>query len=157
MTTAEILAYADHLEIVVQGKHIAHHSRSFDRKQKIENPEHRQSLLNRTPQFKMQRIYQLLTALHPNVARFLTQAEAEGQDPHQIAYELFKILLATSKTTFLAAIQEATRMKIHKSRYVQSLLGTDASRPPHPVHPQNPTLLTLTYERRSLKDYDDLI
>ncbi len=155
--TGEILAYADHLEILVQGKHIAHHPRSFDRKQKIENPQHRQALLNRTPHFKMQRIYQLLTGLHPKVAQFLTRAEAEGQDPHQTAYELFKILRSTSKTTFLAAVQEATQMKIHKTRYVQSLLGADASRPPHPVHPQNPTLLTLTYERRSLKDYDDLI
>jgi transposase len=156
-TTAEILAYADHLEIVVRGKHIAHHPRSFDRKQKIENPQHRPSLLNRTPQFKMQRIYQLLTAMHPQVSHFLKQAEAEGQDPYQTGYELFKILLTTSKTTFLAAVQEANQMKIHKTRYVQSLLGSDASRPPHPVHPQNPTLLTLTYERRSLKDYDDLV
>jgi transposase len=156
-TTAEILAYADHLEIVVRGKHIAHHPRSFDRKQKIENPQHRQSLLNRTPHFKMQRIYQLLTGMDPNVAQFLKQAEEEGQAPHQTAYELFKILVTTSKTTFLAAVREALQLKIYKTRYVQSLLGSDASRPPHPVHPQNPTLLTLTYERRSLRDYDDLI
>jgi hypothetical protein len=39
-TTAEILAYADHLEIVVQGKHIANHPRSWEQKQKIENPNH---------------------------------------------------------------------------------------------------------------------
>jgi hypothetical protein len=155
--TAEILAYADHLEIVVRGKHIAHHPRSFDRKQKIENPQHRQSLLNRTPQFKRQRIYQLLAAMDPRVAHFLKQAEEEGQAPFQTAYELFKILLTTSKTTFLAAVREATQLKVYKSRYVQSLLSSDASRPPHPVHPQNPSLLTLTYERRSLRDYDDLI
>jgi len=156
-TTAEILACADHLEIVVRGKHIAHHPRSFDRKQKIENPQHRQSLLIRTPHFKMQRIYQLLTGMDPNVAHFLKQAEEEGQAPYPTAHELFKILLTASKTTFLAAVREATQMKVYKTRYVQSLLGSDASHPPHPVHPQNPTLLTLTYERRSLRDYDDLI
>jgi hypothetical protein len=156
-TTAEILAYADHLEIVVRGKHIARHPRSFERKQKIENPQHRQSLLSRTPHFKMQRMYQLLTGMDPNVALFLKQAEEEGQDPYPTAHELFKILLTASKTTFLAAVREATQMKAFKTRYVQSLLGTDASHPPHPVHPQNSTLLTLTYERRSLRDYDDLI
>jgi transposase len=154
--TAEILAYADHLEIVVRGKHIARHPRSFERKQKIENPQHRQSLLNRTPHFKMQRIYQLLTGMDPHVAHFLKQAEEEGQDPYPTAHELFKILLTASKTTFLAAVREATQMKAYKTRYVQSLLGSGASHPPHPVHPQNPTLLTLTYERRSLRDYDDL-
>ena len=157
LTPAQILAYADHLEIVVRGKHIAHHPRSFERNQKIENPQHRQSLLNRTPHFKRQRIYQLLTGMDPKVAYFLKQAEEEGQDPHQTGYELFRILVTTSKTTFLAAVREATQMKTYKTRYVQSILGSDSSRPPHPVHPQNPTLLTLTYERRSLKDYDDLI
>ena len=156
-TTAEVLAYADHLEIVVRGKHIANHPRSWEQKQKIENPKHRQSLLNRTPHFKMQRIYQLLTGMDPKVAHFLKQAEEEGQEPYQIGYELFRILLTTSKTIFLAAVREATQLKIYKTRYVQSLLGSDLSRPPHPVHPQNPTLLTLTYERRSLRDYDDLI
>src|SRR3990170_3979301 len=156
-TTAEVLAYADHLEIVVRGKHIANHPRSWEQKQKIENPKHRQSLLNRTPHFKRQRIYQLLTAMDPKVAHFLKQAEEEGQEPYQIGYELFRILLTTSKTIFLAAVREAIQLKIYKTRYVQSLLGSDLSRPPHPVHPQNPTLLTLTYERRSLRDYDDLI
>jgi hypothetical protein len=155
--TAQILAYADHLEIVVRGKHIAHHPRSFDRKQKIENPQHRPSLLNRTPQFKMQRIYQLLNGMDPSVALFLKQAEEEGQAPYPTAHELFKILLTASKTTFLAAVREAAQMKVYKTRYVHSLLGSDPSRPPHPVHPQNPSLLTLTYERRSLRDYDDLI
>ena len=105
----------------------------------------------------MQRIYQLLTGMDPNVAHFLKQAEEEGQAPHQTGYELFKIPVTSSKTTFLAAVREATQMKAYKTRYVQSLLGTDASHPPHPVHPQNSTLLTLTYERRSLRDYDDLI
>jgi len=156
-TTAEVLAYADHLEIVVRGKHIANHPRSWQQKQKIENPKHRQSLLNRTPHFKRQRIYQLLTAMDPKVAHFLKQAEEEGQEPYQIGYELFRILLTTSKTIFLAAVREAIQLKIYKTRYVQSLLGSDLSRPPHPVHPQNSTLLTLTYERRSLRDYDDLI
>ena len=156
-TTAEVLAYADHLEIVVRGKHIANHPRSWEQKQKIENPKHRQSLLNRTPHFKRQRIYQLLTGMDPKVAHFLKQAEEEGQEPYQTGYELFRILLTTSKTIFLAAVREATQLKIYKTRYVQSLLGSDLSRPPHPVHPQNPTLLTLTYERRSLRDYDDLI
>ena len=155
--TAEILAYSDHLEIVVRGKHIAHHPRSFERNQKIENPQHRQTLLNRTPHFKMQRIYQLLTRMDPKMDHFLKQAEEEGQDPYQTGYELFRILLTTSKTTFLAAVREAIQLKIYKTRYVQSILGSDPSHLPHPVHPQNRTLLTLTYERRSLKDYDDLI
>lgn len=156
-TTAEILASPDHLEIVVKGKHIANHPRSLERKQKIENPQHRQSLLNQTPHFKRQRIYQLLRGMDPKVTHFLRQAEEEGQDPYQTGYELFRILVTPSKTTFLAAVREAAQRKIYKTRYVLSLVGSDPSRPSHPVHPQNPALLTLAYERRSLKDYDELI
>jgi len=154
---AQVLVYPHHLEIVVRGKHIARHPRSFDRQQKIENPQHRLTLLNRSPHFKVQRIYQLLTAMDPQAAHFLKQAEEEGQAPDQTAHELFKILLSTSKTTFLAAVRQAVQLKVYKTRYVQSLLTPQVSRPPHPIQPQDPSLLTLNYERRSLRDYDELI
>ena len=155
--SGEILAYPDHLEILVQGKPIASPLRSFERNQTLENPKHRQSLLNQTPHFKRQRIYQLLTHLDQPVANFLHEAEQEGQDPYQTAYELFQILKANSKTIFLSAIREAHRLKVYKTRYLQNLLHPATPHPPAPVHPQNPQLLTITYERRSLKDYDDLI
>lgn len=156
-TTAEVLAYPDHLEIMVKGKHIAYHPRAFTKKQKIENPQHRQALLRQTPNFKRQRIYQLLKAMDPSLALFLSQAEQEGQNPYQTSYELFKILTTTSKTTFLAAVKEANQLKIYKTSYLHSLLSLKPSTPAHPVSPQNQNLLTLTYERRSLRDYDELI
>jgi hypothetical protein len=58
--------------------------------------------------------------MDPKVAHFLKQAEEEGQEPYQTGYELFRILLTTSKTTFLAAVREAIQLKVYKTRYVQS-------------------------------------
>lgn len=95
--------------------------RSFDRNQKIENLQHRQSLLNRTSHFKMQRIYQLLTRMDPQKDQFLKQTEAEGQDPYQTGYELFRILVTASRKAFLAAVREAIQPKIYKTRYVRTL------------------------------------
>jgi transposase len=153
----ELLLYPDQVEIWVKGKRIASHPRSFDRKQKIEHPTHRERLLQITPHFKAKRIYQLMNRMDKNVTSFLDEAEAEGQDPMDVAYELFKLLTQTSKAVFLSAIREANGLKVYKVKYLQSLLQPSHHRPDQPVHPQNHQLLTITYAGRSLKDYDNLI
>ena len=155
--SCELLAYPDQVEIWAKGKCIASHPRSFDRKQKIEHPTHRERLLQITPHFKAKRIYQLMNRMDKSVSSFLQEAEAEGQDPMEVAHELFKFLTQTSKAVFLSAIREANGLKIYKVKYLQSLLQPCQGRPNQPVHPQNPQLLSIHYTGRSLKDYDNLI
>jgi cytochrome P450 len=136
---------------------VALHPRSFDRKQKIEHPSHRERLLQITPHFKAKRIYQLMNRMDKSVTSFLDESEAEGQNPMEVAHELFKLLTQTSKAVFLSAVREANGLKVYKVKYLQSLLQPSHHRPDQPVHPQNPQLLTITYAGRSLKDYDNLI
>ena len=136
---------------------MASHPRSFDRKQKIEDPSHREKLLQITPHFKAKRIYQLMNRMDQSVASFLGEAEADGQDPMEVAHELFKLLTQNSKAVFLSAVREANGLKVYKVKYLQSLLQPRRVDPDQPVHPQNPQLLTITYPGRSLKDYDNLI
>ena len=155
--SCELLVYPDQVEIWVKGKRVALHPRGFDRKQKIEHPTHRERLLQITPHFKAKRIYQLMNRMDKSVASFLQEAEAEGQDGMEVAYDLFKLLTQTSKAVFLSALREANGLKIYRVKYLQSLLQPCPGRPDQPVHPQNPHLLTITYSGRSLKDYDDLI
>jgi len=152
----EILAYPDHIQICVKDRKIATHPRSFERKQKIEHPTHRERLLQITPHFKAKRIYELIKGMDKSVSLFLQEAESDGQNPMEVAYDLFKLLTQSSKAMFLSAVREANGLKICKVRYLQSLLQPSRSREDHPVHPQNPHLLTITYPGRSLKDYDDL-
>ena len=73
------------------------------------------------------------------------------------AYDLFKLLKQVSKAMLLSAVREANRMKIFKTRYVQSLLQVLQPLPPTPLYPQEPRLLEIDYERRNLKDYDELL
>jgi transposase len=152
----DILAYPQHIEIAVRGRKIAVHPRTFKKKTKIETPSHREKLLEITPHFKQQRIYQLMKAMDQNIEQFLNYAEEEGQDPLVVAYGLFKLLKGSAKETLISAVKEAFGNKIYKLTYVQSLLLPSGYQQ-NPVHPQDAGLLNIDYEGRNLSDYDELI
>jgi hypothetical protein len=107
----------------VQGKKIATHNRVFDRKQKIEHPSHREKLLNITPHFKYQRMYQLLKSMDKNIEHFLKRAEQEGQYPLEISYELFKLLKGIARETLISAVKTAISIDTYRVTYIQGLLG----------------------------------
>jgi len=153
----EIFAYPDHIEVMIKGNRIALHRRSFNRKEKIEDPTHRETLLRMTPRFKSQRIYQLMDQMDPALHQFLQETGQKGQNPLDIAYDFFKLLKHASKAMLLSAVREANRIGTFKIRYVQSLLQVPQPQPPNPLFPQESKLLDIDYERRSLKDYDELL
>jgi len=155
--SCEVLALSESLEIMVKGRKVATHRRLFQRKEKSEHPSHREKLLERTPHFKYQRILALMKGMGNEVEHFLREAEQEGEDPVACAYQLFQLLLGISKEMLLSVIREANSLKVHKIRYIQSLLQPRGSREAHPVSPQDQKLLEITYKGRKLDDYDDLI
>jgi transposase len=151
---ATILAYPDHLEILVGDRKVAHHPRSFARSQKLEHPSHREQLLERTPHGKYERILRLMSHMGKEIASFLTRAEAEGEDPHAIAYGFFKLLKVCSKEMLLSAVREANSLNSIRLSYVESLLAP-RGREDVAVYPRNASLLDIAYEKRELTDYDD--
>jgi len=155
-TPCDIFVYPGHIEITVKGRKIAVHSRTFKKKTKIENPAHRERLLEITPNFKHQRIYQLMRAMDKNIEQFIVCNQQEGQDPLAVAYGLFKLLKGNAKETLISAVKEALTGKIYKAAYVQSLLQPSGYQD-NPVHPQDTGLLSIDYEGRDLSDYDELI
>ena len=153
----EILALPDSVEVLVSGRRVAVHRRLFGRNEKVELPGHREGLLLRSPRTKFQRIYELVAGLGPEIRSFLENARAEGEDPVQAAYVMFRHLRGISKETLLSAVCEANSLKVHKIKYVHSLLESSGAKEPPTVRPQDERLLELTYENRNLDDYDDLI
>jgi hypothetical protein len=151
-----IRAFPDHLEIVIEQKIIARHARLFTQGKTAEHPIHRERLLAVTPHYKYQRIERLMRSINPAIDQFLEHAAKEGQDVFQVAYELFKLLKGVAKETLISAVRTALEINVHKASYIQSLLRPGAS-PAHPVHPQDSALLQITYQGRSLHDYDDLL
>jgi hypothetical protein len=75
----------------------------------------------------------------------------------EMAYGFFKLLKHVSKAMLLSAVREANRIGTFKIRYVQGLLQIPQPQPPNPVFPQESKLLEIDYERRNLKDYDELL
>ncbi len=148
--------YPRYLEVIVNNRKVATHQRSFLKHQTIEHPSHRERLLAMTPNFKYQRICQLMTRMDKEVALFLKRAEGEGEDPMTAAYELFKLLKGMSKHTLLSAVREANKLGTFKVAYIKNLLQPAGTKD-HPVYPQDNNLLAITYERSDLARYDELI
>jgi transposase len=155
--SCEITAYPDHLEMYHKGRRIAVHKRIILRNQKIENPLHREKLIRITPNYKYQRIYQLMRGMDISVRQFLAHAEQDGQDTTSTAYELFRLLRQVSKEMLLSAIREATSTGICRVKYLAQLLKVRHKIDDNPVYPQNHRLLDITYEGRDLSEYDHFI
>jgi transposase len=151
----EILALPDTVEVLVSGRRVAVHPRLFGRNEKTELPAHREGLLLRSPRTKFQRIYELLAGLGPEIKLFLENGQAEGEDPVQAAYVMFRHLRGISKETLLSAVRQANTLKVYKIKYIHSLLARSGAQEPPTVRPQDERLLEITYEARKLDDYDD--
>lgn len=153
---ADMLVYPERIEVHIKGKPIAMHKRLFGEKQKVEHPAHRERLLCFTPQYKRQRIHQLMKNMDKDIAHFLSVTEQEGQDPQLVAYDLFKLLKGVARETLISAVKTAAAENIFRTSYIHGLLSP-SGRQDNPVHPQDPGLLHITYERRPLDEYDELI
>ena len=153
---AAICVYADHVEIIVNDRKVAYHQRSFGRYQKIEHPSHRVKLLERTPHGKEQRIYHLMKRMGKEIDDFLAVAESVGEDPLRVAHGLFRLLRTSSKEMLLSAVREAQMLHLYKLRYIEGILGPRAPQEAT-VYPQNASLLDISYQKRELTDYDELV
>ncbi|MBW2647589.1 MAG: IS21 family transposase [Deltaproteobacteria bacterium] len=154
--TGEIVAFPRKIEIWVGNKKVAAHQRCFERRKTIENPLHTEQLLKKTsPQFKMQRVFQLIRAMAPAFQCFLDHQEDDTQR-QQAAYCLFRLLKSHSRPMLLSAIRELNAMKCFKLKALKSLLHLPQSRQGDSLWPQKSDLLNLDYEQRSLDDYDGL-
>jgi transposase len=142
------------IEVIVGGKRAALHRRCFDKNQTIEHPSHRERLLNMTPHFKEERIYQLMKKMDREIETFLHAAENEGEDSYICAHKLFRLLRGMARETLISAVREANSLGIYRTTYVEGLLTPGHT--DHPVQPQKKELLEITYEGRNLADYDEL-
>lgn len=152
----ELLAYPEQIELHYQGKKIATHKRSFLRSQKIENPLHRERVLSVTPNFKYQRIYQLMCGMDPCVRQFIAAAEQDGQEPVSVAYDLFTLIKQVSKGMLLSSVREANQSGICRIKHLVHLLNLPHKAKDNPVYPQDGRLLNISYQERDLSEYDKL-
>ena len=60
-----------------------------------------------TPQYKRERIHQLMKNMDKSIAQFLLIIQQEGQDPVEAAYDLFKLLKGIARETLISAVRIA--------------------------------------------------
>ena len=152
----QLIAYPDKIIVMLGPHQIAAHKRSFLKNQVIENPLHRERLLETTPKYKYQRILQLMKKLDPIIDLFLTRAEESGEEQIYYAYQLFKLLKFSSKAMLISAVREACSIKAFKLKTIFSLLKLPSEKEHRPVYPKDNKLLDIQYPERRLEDYDQL-
>jgi len=137
-------------------KEVASHPRSFERYKQIINPLHR-SYRRLSGKAKMERIYVVIRDLHPDVREFLSQNEALGEDPKKTAYEIFKLLRHYSRGMLLSIIAECVRQRSARLRSLFAYLHihSDEGDADEAVCPHDPAILNITYNARSLEEYED--
>ncbi len=150
---AELIAYPDRIEICIAGKVAANHRRLFDKNKTIQNPLHTESLLNRTPQFKMRRILQVIRDMDPAFDYFFEHQDNDDERMNA-AYQLFMLLKTHSKGMLVSAVRELNSLSCFKIRAIMSLLHLPEPEEPKTLWPKDAHLLNLTYEERRLRDYD---
>ena len=149
----EIIAYPDRIEICLKGNVAANHKRSFGRNGVFQNPLHCETLLSRTPQFKMRRILQVMSGMDPVFKHFFDHQDNDDERMGS-AYQLFALLKTHSKGMLVSAVKELNSLACFKIKAIMSLLNLPSSEDPKTLWPKDAGLLNLTYEERRLKDYD---
>ncbi len=150
----QVLAYPDRIEITVASKIVARHKRSFDRHKIIQNPLHAESLLNKTPLFKHQRILCLVESMEPVFYKFLRAQGEDESDRMECAHQIFKLLKTHNRAVLVSAVGELLSMGAYKTKALLSLLNLPVQKSADPVFPTDQKLLDIRYEERSLEEYD---
>ena len=150
---AEIIAYPDRIEICMAGKVVANHLRRFDKNKTIQNPMHAEILLNRTVNFKMQRILQVIRDMDP-AFRYFFDRQDNDDERMAAAYQLFILLKTHSGGMLVSAVRELNSLSCFKIKAIMSLLHLPEPEEPKTLWPKDQRLLNLTYEERRLDDYD---
>lgn len=146
--------FVDRVEIYDgKGNRVASHPRSFERKKETANPLHR-CASRLSDRAKRERIFVLIAGMDPILKTFLENNEKAGEDPHQAAYVIFKLLRNHSRGMILSLVQEAIAAKSCRVKFLASRLQAPEAHAEE-VSPQNSSLLTLDYQRRPLEDYDE--
>jgi hypothetical protein len=149
-----VALYPEKIEVIVNSHPAASHWRSFAKKQTIEHPTHRTDLLLLTPAYKEKRIYLLMIRMNTDIAHFIREADRYGHDTLKTAHTLFRLLIQIGKPCLLSAVREAMGQKALRPDVVAAILAKPASSPDCLVTPHNGSLLAISYEERSLADYD---
>jgi transposase len=147
------------LTVYYKDKPIATHSRSWDRRQRIELPQHREAAQKyRLKDWLSQEVAALIT-LGEDAKVFLEQLAAAGQPIKKSVSKLLSLKDQYGSPAFLKAIQKALSLKAYGAHYIQNILYQDSSPQKNhtPVQLKREDLNRIRLEEPLLAEYDSWV
>ena len=135
----DVAAYLGHVEMWLAKQRVATHKRCFGKRQMIANPLHSDRLLNRSPQFKAERIKQLIVQMDVALAEFIEHQDDE-EGSLNAAYQIFQLIRTNSRAMVLSGVRELNTMRCFKVKALVSLLNAPSIEAPPAVWPKDQRL-----------------
>jgi transposase len=152
----------DHtVRVLLDGKLIAEHARSWDRRRHVEDPAHTERLIERRKGARVPSRRNRLFAICP-AARLYLQEIARRKIRLDTEYEkLFRLVDRYGETEVAGAIEKAVAARTVGARFVRTLcdqarFARGLGEPPEPVLTGNPTADDLVVEPHDMETYDAL-
>jgi hypothetical protein len=142
------------------GQEIARHRRSYDRRQRIDDPAHLEELLEQKRKALGATATGRLGQMVPSTEAFLDAAFARGESAAGQAKQLLKLLEEFPAAEVEAAVREAIERQTPRASSVTFILNRRRRSGSHQVRPvdlsRHPHLQDLAVPTHQLEIYDDL-
>lgn len=157
----DAIVLSDHktVRVLVEGKLIAEHKRSFGRHMSFENPEHTAALLEIKKRALRPTLSRRLIAEAPGTEKLLVNAAERGQNISHIIQALSRLLSEYGADALDRAVELAVKEDRISPMVVKRILEVEAEKsgkqPPLPVILPRKELELLSVRRPNLKVYDE--
>jgi hypothetical protein len=152
----------DHtVRIVRDGAEIASHTRCWERHRTIEDPRHREQLLQRRPGAQGPSRRERLAGLAPECRMYLQEIARRRIDLKCEVRKLMRLVNLYGETEVAGGMARALAQRTFGARYVRVLIDQNrfargVAEPPEPIITGNPAADNLVIEHHDLESYDAL-
>jgi transposase len=148
-----------HLTCYFKDKAVATHPRCWQRKQRLELPQHREVALKRHRRHWHSQEVAAFISLGEGAKRYLEGLAASGQPLTQSVKRLLALKDDYGTQALLDAMQRATQHRAYGAHYIENILYQEMTpqRQHAPVRLQQPHLNHIRLEEPSLEDFDAFV
>jgi transposase len=131
-TRLTLKAYPDRVCIYSEGKLIARHTRSYDRYQDFEDPDHPKELLRQRRKARDQKIFMRFLALSPMAEQYYRKLQLRRMNPHHHIRKIVALSEIYHPDELRRAIEDAFTFEAFSSEYITNLLEQRSRSLPQP-------------------------
>jgi transposase len=159
--TVQVRANETQVRVLHEGKVVAEHERCWERRRRIEKPEHLAKLLERRPGAHLSRSRDRIASLCPEAPLYLRETSNRRSSLKLEIDKLTRLLVRYGPAELAAGITTAVARRTFGATFVQALMdqarfANGQTEPEEPVLTGNTLADTLVVEPHPMESYDDL-